>query len=242
MAPFPCPSERTAASALLLLTATPPKFCLDGDDESSVRSERGKSKSTKCRDQSFVSGDSNSSCISVLASSDVSKDEIQARKIRMIALAALHRDVKLKAVQKSRWKIQSGVKFNSWKTSSGIKVAMTTSFASTSSESSCLSTSSSAASSRYKSMGGSLSKLGTVVEHPKTKKKKQKQLGSVKLRRKAEAILDLLSQGCYSEVKIRQTLGDSPDTSKALRLLLKFEEVKRSGAGGRRSPYIYTIA
>ena len=67
-------------------------------------------------------------------------------------------------------------------------------------------------------MGGSMSKLATVVEHPKKKKKKQQQLGSAKLRRKAEAILNLLSQGCYSEVKIRQTLGDSPDTSKALRL------------------------
>ncbi|KAK9921966.1 hypothetical protein M0R45_030458 [Rubus argutus] len=219
MAPFPCRNERTAASALLLLTATPPKFCLDGDDESSVRSERGKGKNTECRDQSFVSGDSNSSCTSVLASSYVSKEEIQARKIRMIALAALHRDVKLKSVQKSRAKIQGGVKFNSWKTN------------------------------LWREGGHDdvvrIHVLRVFVPVHKFQRgfelKKQQQLGSAKLRRKAEAILNLLSQGCYSEVKIRQTLGDSPDTSKALRLLLKFEEVKRSGAGGRRCPYIYTV-
>ncbi|PRQ44711.1 hypothetical protein RchiOBHm_Chr3g0482221 [Rosa chinensis] len=237
MAPFPCSSERTAASALLLLTVTPPppsKGCLDDGDESSVvRSELGKSKSTISRDQSFVSGDSKSCCTSSLLAG--SREEIQARTIRMIAFAALHRDVKLKAVQKNRSKIQGGgVKFNSWKTLSGVKVAMTTSFAaSTSSESSCLSSAASSARSRYyepKAAGISW-----------TNKKKKKQVGSVMLRRKAEAILKLLSQGCYSEVKIRQTLGDSPDTSKALRLLLKFEEVKRTGAGGRRSPYIYTV-
>ncbi|KAM5558804.1 hypothetical protein ABKV19_020473 [Rosa sericea] len=237
MAPFPCSSERTAASALLLLTVTPPppsKGCLDDGDESSVvRSELGKSDGTISRDQSFVSGDSKSCCTSSLLAG--SREEIQARTIRMIALAALHRDVKLRALQRNRSKIQGGdVKFNSWKTRSGVKVAMTTSFAaSTSSESSCLSSAASSARSRYyEPKAGGSSWI----------KKKKKQVGSVMLRRKAEAILKLLSQGCYSEVKIRQTLGDSPDTSKALRLLLKFEEVKRTGAGGRRSPYIYTIA
>ena len=34
----------------------------------------------------------------------------------------------------------------------------------------------------------------------------------------AYAKLELISGGCYTEVKIRQEFGDSPDTSKALRM------------------------
>ena len=40
----------------------------------------------------------------------------------------------------------------------------------------------------------------------------------VNLRRRAKAILSFLSGGCYSEAKIRQVLGNTPDTSLALRL------------------------
>ncbi|KAK9290911.1 hypothetical protein L1049_009090 [Liquidambar formosana] len=47
---------------------------------------------------------------------------------------------------------------------------------------------------------------------------KRKHVGSAHMRRRAEAILRLLSGGCSSEVRIRQVLGDSPDTSKALRM------------------------
>nr|KYP33896.1 hypothetical protein KK1_045204 [Cajanus cajan] len=36
-------------------------------------------------------------------------------------------------------------------------------------------------------------------------------------------------------------LGDSPDTSKALRMLLRVDAVKRSGSGGRHDPYVYTV-
>lgn len=42
--------------------------------------------------------------------------------------------------------------------------------------------------------------------------------GSSYMRRQAEKILDFLSRGSSSEVRIRQVLGDSPDTSKALRM------------------------
>ena len=38
------------------------------------------------------------------------------------------------------------------------------------------------------------------------------------MQHRADAILKLISGGCYIEVKIRQELGDSPDTSKALRM------------------------
>ncbi|XP_031396009.1 uncharacterized protein LOC116207248 isoform X2 [Punica granatum] len=70
----------------------------------------------------------------------------------------------------------------------------------------------------------------------------EKPVGSAHIRLRAEAILRFLADGSASEVKIRQVLGDSPDTSKALRILLKREEVTRSGRGGRHHPYIYTIA
>ncbi|KAL0428546.1 UNVERIFIED_CONTAM: hypothetical protein Slati_3029400 [Sesamum latifolium] len=59
---------------------------------------------------------------------------------------------------------------------------------------------------------------------------------------RAAAILRILSNGSASEVRIRELLGDSPSTSKALRMLLKLQEVKRIGAGGRADPYIYQIA
>lgn len=42
--------------------------------------------------------------------------------------------------------------------------------------------------------------------------------GSAGMRRRAEAILYLLAGGCFSELRIRELLGDSPDTSKALRM------------------------
>jgi hypothetical protein len=53
--------------------------------------------------------------------------------------------------------------------------------------------------------------------------------------------LEFLSSESSSEVHIRQILGDSPDTSKALRMLLKMEEVKRFGTGGRLDPFIYKV-
>ncbi|CAA6668968.1 unnamed protein product [Spirodela intermedia] len=63
---------------------------------------------------------------------------------------------------------------------------------------------------------------------------------------RAEAILDFLwEKGCTSEVKIRAVLGDSPDTSKALRMsvqLVKLDQVKRSGTGGRQNPFLYWVS
>lgn len=41
---------------------------------------------------------------------------------------------------------------------------------------------------------------------------------------------------------VRQEFGNNPDTSKALRFLVSEHRIVRSGAGGRRDPYSYTIA
>ncbi|KAL6987139.1 hypothetical protein U1Q18_012895 [Sarracenia purpurea var. burkii] len=76
--------------------------------------------------------------------------------------------------------------------------------------SSCLSSSSSAVSSA-RSGGGKKEASGRDLKiKPPVK--------SALMRRRAEAIMRLLSNGCTSEVRIRQLLGDSPDTSKALRM------------------------
>lgn len=79
-------------------------------------------------------------------------------------------------------------------------------------EVSCLSSGSSARS-RYPSGGVGIGKAGLSSGDVRGK-----QLGSVHMRRRGEAILRLLSGGCSTEVRIRRVLGDSPDTSKALRM------------------------
>ena len=56
------------------------------------------------------------------------------------------------------------------------------------------------------------------AKESREEQQKRKHIGSNHIRRRAEGILNLLSDGCYSEVTIRQLLGDSPDTSKALRM------------------------
>ncbi|XP_047331026.1 uncharacterized protein LOC124934538 [Impatiens glandulifera] len=72
-------------------------------------------------------------------------------------------------------------------------------------------------------------------------KKTKQTANSSLMRQRAESIMRLISLSATSEVRIRQLLGDSPDTSKALRMLLKLDKISRSGAGGRGDPYIYTI-
>ncbi|KAJ3683842.1 hypothetical protein LUZ60_014069 [Juncus effusus] len=65
--------------------------------------------------------------------------------------------------------------------------------------------------------------------------------GPMRLWRRGEQIIEFLmtcGRG-VTEVEIRKELGNGPDTSKALRLLMKHAEVKRSGAGGRKNPYLY---
>lgn len=49
-------------------------------------------------------------------------------------------------------------------------------------------------------------------------KKKESSHRSSSVRRKAGKILEFLDDSCSSELKIRQVLGDSADTSKALRM------------------------
>ncbi|KAG2258558.1 hypothetical protein Bca52824_077852 [Brassica carinata] len=79
-------------------------------------------------------------------------------------------------------------------------------------------------------------------ERVRVEVKKKESSRSSSIRRRAKDILEFLSSASASEVQIRQILGNTPDTSKALRMLLKMEEVQRFGTRGRLDPYIYKIA
>ncbi|XP_062115184.1 uncharacterized protein LOC133829479 [Humulus lupulus] len=233
MAQFPCPRERVAASALLLLSTMPPlpssslsssMFVFEFKDEESNLSSDVHSK-IKSWSGSLFSTDSKSCDSSI--STDRSTEEISTRSTRIVPVASGWNEMKFKALRKNRSKIHKSS--TRWKFSSG-ESSMMTSSASGSADISCQSSSTicsadSSAGSRYTTFG-----------------KGRTHVGSAHIRRRADGILNMLSDGCYSEVRIRQVLGDSPDTSKALRMLLKLEEVSRSGTGGRQDPYIYKIA
>lgn len=77
-------------------------------------------------------------------------------------------------------------------------------------ESSCLSTGSSEVS--------SIQSRTKLRNQTKKKKKETSTSRSVSIRCRAKDILEFLSSASSSEVHIRQILGDSPDTSKALRM------------------------
>ncbi|MCI21373.1 hypothetical protein A2U01_0042541 [Trifolium medium] len=87
---------------------------------------------------------------------------------------------------------------------------------------SSLSTISSERSLRYanRSRCASATENGIVREAPPPAKKQcvKAAVGTPHLRRRGEVILKFLSLGGSSEGRIREMIGDSPDTSKALRM------------------------
>ncbi|XP_041023997.1 uncharacterized protein LOC121264762 [Juglans microcarpa x Juglans regia] len=260
MAEFPCPLERTVASALLLLSAIPPSPSIVSPPQIGSEDQWLKDgRKTKSYRESLLLSDSTAvslknesrtvsmSCTSSLTSEGSSEDIIACR-MRMIAVMARRHEMKLKVdlasafaiVRKSRSKTQYSSCDQEISSAEMVKMSS----ASVSTDASYLSSSSSPLSS------GRSHRSGYVTRGEKTQKRlatttreeiRRKHVGSVHMRRRSEDILKLLSGGCSSELKIRQLLGDSPDTSKALRMLLKLEEVKRSGTGGRRDPYIYKV-
>ncbi|MBA0716750.1 hypothetical protein Golax_015556, partial [Gossypium laxum] len=176
-------------------------------------------------------------------SSSLTSHQLSSRKqqkLRIIAAVARCHEIKLKVslpysvsplfavVKRRRSKIcwsSDDRKTSSFKSliSRNMTTAETTS---------CLSSSSSGISSARSQPKSTTSKAEKI-------QRKRRIGGSNHMHCRAEAILKLLSGGCFAEVNIRRMLGDSPDTSKALRMLLKKEEVKRSGTGGQKDPYIY---
>ncbi|KAK7278920.1 hypothetical protein RJT34_23959 [Clitoria ternatea] len=244
---FPSSEERTVASSLLLLHTTPPspslsspKFHSHSNDDHVP--ERSSSKTL--RDSSFSSA-FNKSSSSSLTNDDASassEEDIKSQTISFSSAIARYNQMKFKIARKVRSKVM-------WTCSGDRKAnadeAAIVSPASVSGDaSSCLSSSSSGISStrslRYANRcRGASAKVAGVGSEPAAPSRRAG--SSPHLRRRGDAILKLLSQGGSSEVRIRQMLGDSPDTSKALRMLLRVDAVKRSGSGGRQDPYVYSV-
>ncbi|XP_021740867.1 uncharacterized protein LOC110707169 [Chenopodium quinoa] len=257
MEDFPTELELTAASALLLLSTN---FSLP-KEESVKDFERnlcGKSVEVEEATISLEKSSDTTPCRSSLTS-DYS---VSTHRLQLMASAvARYRSMKLKKMvvndlifgqqvarrartkviyrgyndQKSApksWAKPQAKTPNKASTSQVITEGTTT----TTTESSCLSSGGTSEISSGRNRGKAAA-AAVVAEQ-----KRRRGTGPTYISRRAEAILRLLScKGCASEVRIRQLLGDSPDTSKALRMLLRMEEVKRSGAGGRIDPFIYKV-
>ncbi|OMO71344.1 hypothetical protein CCACVL1_18283, partial [Corchorus capsularis] len=223
MASFPSPLERTVASALLLLSTPPASELITCYEDGE---KQGKSMSGLQSLSFMLASDESKSCASSLTADQFSS---RKQKLRVIAAVARCHDIKLKVVKKRRSKTYRSS--DNWKISA-FKSPISSDMAS---ETSCLSSSSSGISSaRSQCKTTKAEKIQTG-----SNQRKRSSGGSTHIGRRAEAILKLLSGGCFPEFYIRRLLGDSPDTSKALRMLLKKEEVKRSGTGGHKDPYIY---
>ncbi|KAJ0042637.1 hypothetical protein Pint_17894 [Pistacia integerrima] len=250
--PFPSPLELTVASALLLLSSPdqqpPPSHSspqFDTDGELLLKSKSYSDEESVSMNESLASTSSGSKRSASWLTSEASSDEIRAHQLRIIAVVARCHEMKLK-VYSSLWFSLSVLRKSRSKISRKITVAKPPppTVKSVSSESlstevgSSLSSSASAVTSVRSPCVSERRQMMVAREKPK-----RKTGGSTHIQRRADAILKLLSSGgCSSETRIRRFLGDSPDTSKALRMLLKLDEVKRSGTGGRQDPYIYTIA
>ncbi|KAJ6363423.1 hypothetical protein OIU78_003572 [Salix suchowensis] len=241
MHPFPSPDECTVASALLLLSSTTPLSPPSnlGVDVKKYVKARSDGKGS-CDEESWSSVTSGSKlCVSSLTSDASLFKEIRAHKLRIVAIVSRCYEMKPKVARRKRSKVN-------W--SSGhqrtVVVAPPEKAAEASTESgSCLSSTSSSASS---ARNHHMKRKGLVMKPARVDEEEPKRIrsssGSRYLCSLAEAILKLLSSGVFSEMRIRQVLGDSPSTSKALRMLLRQDAVKRSGRGGRQDPYIYKIA
>ncbi|KAJ8437039.1 hypothetical protein Cgig2_025886 [Carnegiea gigantea] len=195
-------------------------------------------------------------------SSLTTDDSVLAHRLKLMDAAATRcREIQLKVARRARSKViyrssksqNLGPKIcENPNPKKAAKSETTITTTTTTTERSCLS---SGGSSEISSAGSGLSRRKSREEGERKRRgvgvnqiqgdemKRRSGVGSKHIRLRAEAIMSLLSGGgCASEVRIRQILGDSPDTSKALRLLLKMEEVKRTGLGGRTDPFIYKIA
>ncbi|CAN0907759.1 hypothetical protein LINGRAHAP2_LOCUS24969, partial [Linum grandiflorum] len=181
-----------------------------------------KSKTAAPRSLSLISAGGSGSCIS-------SSSELLPTHKRIVAVVARGYDMKLKISRKKRSKVY----WSSMTRHKPVHVVYRPPSKSDSIASSCLSSNSAAASQKSQTKNTDPSFAG--------KRRKKQGSGSSLIKHRAESILKLLASGSSTEVRIRQLLGNSPDTSKALRMLLRRNEVKRSGTGGRQDPYIYKV-
>ncbi|XP_027767974.1 uncharacterized protein LOC107002121 [Solanum pennellii] len=249
---FPSNCEREVASALLLLSAISPSPLPKSNSIIEISHKVALSNSNSVMDSdsdSDSNSKSKSSASSILTSVNCSFTEARSQSRRMKMIAAFHDQiVKLKivafqVVRQRRSKsffISDCLQMSSGKPSK----------ASTSQTTFCRSTmvSASASSSSCVSTDSGITSAQSLAADRVIRGKRNSQLtkelnpkAPPYLRRRAEAILRVLSHGSISEIRIRQLIGNSPDTSKALRMLLRQGKVKRSGAGGSSDPYTYVV-
>ncbi|XP_051148673.1 uncharacterized protein LOC127263610 [Andrographis paniculata] len=217
-ASFPSNLERTVASALLLLSssaASKSEDCCSAESRESSGCSASKSEGGSWSVEASAGGEPS-----------------HEQPLRVDAFVPAYQELKFKIVQKKRSKSVWISDSKKLKTTNPEPISAPTSSDSvseitTTQASSSFSSSSSAQSASSKTISDKKFNKSAIPGH---------------MGRKAAAILRILSNGSASEVRIRQLLGDSPSTSKALRMLLKLQEVKRSGSGGRIDPYTYMIA
>ncbi|XP_018629178.2 probable GPI-anchored adhesin-like protein PGA55 [Nicotiana tomentosiformis] len=241
---FPSRGEREVASALLLLSSITPSPLPKSNNAAEISHKVALSNSTSASNSKSKSSDSS---IVTAVDGSFTEDKSQSRRTKMIAT---FREIimKLKVVRQRRSKSfcisncrkisssKSEVSTSLTKFCRSTKVSASDSDASkiTASSSSCVSIDS-------VSYGISTSRdrMGRGKRDRLLANEFKPNIAPAYIRRRAEAILRVLSHESASEVRIRQLIGNSPDTSKALRMLLKQGKVKRSGEGGRSDPYIY---
>ncbi|KAL1544902.1 hypothetical protein AAHA92_21694 [Salvia divinorum] len=217
-ASFPSNIERSVASALLSLSSCPSvgMSCGDGDSPESL-------ESTAISALRIVGSPAEASADDELSS---------AQQLLASAFVSRSHDLKLKIVQKKRSRsiyISNGkkLKTSSKPIATPAPSASSETFSEITTEVSSCFSSNSRQSLSSKTSDVAKGREPVMPDH---------------MGHKAAAIMRFLADGSASEVMIRQLLGDSPSTSKALRMLLKLKAVKRFGAGGRTDPYIYMIA
>ncbi|KAG5583419.1 hypothetical protein H5410_054046 [Solanum commersonii] len=224
---FPSNGEREVASALLLLSAISPSPLPKSNSIIEISHKVALSNSNSAMDSDSNSNSkSKSSASSILTSVNCSFTEARPQSRRMKMIAAFHEQiVKLKVVRQRRSK--SFFISDCRQMSSG-KPAKATTSRTTFCRSTMVSASASASSSSCVSTDSVFSGITSAqslaadrVIRGKRNSQLTKELNPNAppyLRRRAEAILRVLSHGSISEIKIRQLIGNSPDTSKALRM------------------------
>ncbi|XP_049342624.1 uncharacterized protein LOC125806912 [Solanum verrucosum] len=258
---FPSNGEREVASALLLLSAISPSPLPKSNSIIEISHKVALSNSNSALD-SDLNSKSKSSASSILTSVSCSITEARSQSRRMKMIAAFHEKIVnlkvmisylqffaaivLLVVRQRRSKsffISDCRQMSSGKpakaTTSRTMFCRSTMVSASASSSSCVSTDS-----VFSGITSAQSLAADRVIRGKRNSQLTKELNPNAppyLRRRAEAILRVLSHGSISEIKIRQLIGNSPDTSKALRMLLRQGKVKRSGAGGSSDPYTYVV-
>uniref|UniRef100_M1C6T9 HTH three-helical bundle domain-containing protein n=1 Tax=Solanum tuberosum TaxID=4113 RepID=M1C6T9_SOLTU len=222
---FPSNGEREVASALLLLSAISPSPLPKSNSIIEISHKVALSNSNSALDSDSNSNlKSKSSASSILTSVNCSFTEARSQSRRMKMIAAFHEQiVKLKVVRQRRSKsffISDCRQMSSGKpakaTTSRTTFCRSTMVSASASSSSCVSTDS-----VFSGITSAQSLAADRVIRGKRNSQLTKELNPNAppyLRRRAEAILRVLSHGSISEIKIRQLIGNSPDTSKALRM------------------------